>query len=121
MEALGTALLSRAAGEWERVLAAAAVGCAEVAAPATVGLGAELFLPGGLGDRLGLLVPVRHPIFDDHVRSAALVTLSRGVQTTGAVCEIGQHTDEVLREMLGLDQARIDALRATGVIGSEVR
>ena len=29
----------------------------------------------------------------------------------------GQHTDEVLTERLGLDPARVDALRAAGVVG----
>ena len=32
---------------------------------------------------------------------------------------LGQHTDEVLRE-LGYDDARIDALRAAGVLGGSL-
>ncbi|MCB1993979.1 MAG: CoA transferase, partial [Geminicoccaceae bacterium] len=30
---------------------------------------------------------------------------------------LGQHTDEVLRELLGLDDAELDRLRRQGVIG----
>ena len=30
---------------------------------------------------------------------------------------VGQHTDEVLRTVLGYDDAQIDALRATGALG----
>jgi crotonobetainyl-CoA:carnitine CoA-transferase CaiB-like acyl-CoA transferase len=31
--------------------------------------------------------------------------------------EAGEHTDRILREVLGYDQARIDALRASGALG----
>ena len=31
---------------------------------------------------------------------------------------LGQHTDEVLSELLGLDAAKLDELRAAGVTGS---
>jgi crotonobetainyl-CoA:carnitine CoA-transferase CaiB-like acyl-CoA transferase len=30
---------------------------------------------------------------------------------------VGQHTDEVLHEVLGYDDARIDALRESGALG----
>ena len=30
---------------------------------------------------------------------------------------LGEHTDEVLRELLGLGKSEIDALRASGAIG----
>jgi crotonobetainyl-CoA:carnitine CoA-transferase CaiB-like acyl-CoA transferase len=34
----------------------------------------------------------------------------------GPAPETGEHTDEILREVLGYDDARIDALKATGVV-----
>ena len=33
---------------------------------------------------------------------------------------LGQHTDEVLGEVLGLDDQRIEALRVRGAIGPEL-
>ena len=30
---------------------------------------------------------------------------------------VGQHTDEVLREVLGYDDARVEALREAGALG----
>ena len=30
---------------------------------------------------------------------------------------LGQHTDDILRDVLGYDDARIEALRAAGVLG----
>ncbi|MGE0881143.1 MAG: CaiB/BaiF CoA transferase family protein [Acidimicrobiia bacterium] len=114
--ALSAAFRRRTALEWEIELSAADVGCAAVV-PNLGSLGMGLFDPGGVADQLGLLTTVEHPIFDEHVRSTPLVTLSRGESTLGAGCTIGQHTDEVLREYLGYDDARIDELRQSGVIG----
>ncbi len=110
------AIAARPAQEWEQDLSRAGVGCAEVA-PAQGGLAMGLFLPQGVCDQLGYLTTVSHPIFDEHVRAAELVRLSRSGTTIGAGCTIGQHTDEVLRERLGYSQERIAALRAEGVIG----
>jgi crotonobetainyl-CoA:carnitine CoA-transferase CaiB-like acyl-CoA transferase len=76
-----------------------------------------LFAEGGVGDQLGMLMTVHHPIFEEHVRTTELVRLSRGTATLGPGCTVGQYTDEVLREMLGYDDARIAQLRADGVIG----
>jgi 2-methylfumaryl-CoA isomerase len=45
------------------------------------------------------------------------------VKTAGAITapapapKLGQHTDDVLREVLGYDPARIAALRAAGAFG----
>ena len=81
------------------------------------GLAMGLFADGGVGDQLGMLTTVRHPIFEDHVRTTELVRLSGGTATLGPGCTVGQHTDEVLRDVLGYDDARIAQLRADGVIG----
>lgn len=114
--ALAAAFASATAADWERRLSAAGVGCAEIVAYQG-GLGVGLFEEGGVGDRLGLLARVVHPLFDEHVRSTALVRLSRAVPTLGAGCTVGQHTDEILGGLLGYDPARLADLRARGVIG----
>jgi crotonobetainyl-CoA:carnitine CoA-transferase CaiB-like acyl-CoA transferase len=106
----------RPAGNWERLLSEAGVGCAEVA-PSQGGLAMGLFEEGGVCDQLGMLTTVTHPIFEEHIRSRELVRLSRGRSTLGAGCTIGQHTDEVLREYLGYEDERISRLRAEGVVG----
>jgi crotonobetainyl-CoA:carnitine CoA-transferase CaiB-like acyl-CoA transferase len=113
---LAAAFARRPAGEWERELSAAGLGCAEVQ-PMQGGLAMGLFEEGGVCDQLGMLTRVRHPIFDEHVRSTELVRLSRGTATLGAGCQIGEHTDEVLRDVLDYDDAEIARLRAAGVLG----
>ena len=114
---LARAFESRPARDWEEVLSRAGVGCAEVV-PMQGGLATGLFLPGGVCDQLGMLTTVTHPIFDEHIRSRQLVTLSRGRARLEAGCTIGQHTDEVLGGLLGYGADRIARLREEGVIGS---
>jgi crotonobetainyl-CoA:carnitine CoA-transferase CaiB-like acyl-CoA transferase len=75
-----------------------------------------MFLPGQIGEELGFVTKVEHPIFGEHVRATEMVRLSRAEATLGAACTIGQHTDAILHE-LGYDDDRIAALRAEGVIG----
>ena len=83
---------------------------------ATGWAGRGTFLPGEVGEQLGYIATVEHPIFGEHRRSTALVRLSRGVETLGAGCLIGQHTDAILEE-LGYDEHQIAKLRADGTIG----
>ena len=113
---LAEAFEAATAAEWERALSEAGVGCAEVA-PMQGGLAMGLFLPGGVCDQLGYLTTVEHPIFEEHIRSTELVRLSRGRSRLEAGCLIGQHTDEVLRDVLGYDDETIDLLRSSRVIG----
>jgi crotonobetainyl-CoA:carnitine CoA-transferase CaiB-like acyl-CoA transferase len=101
--------------DWEHELSAAGVGCA-VVKPPLGGLAAGMFLPGEVGEELGFVTRVNHPVFGEHVRSTALVTLSRSEATLGAGCTIGQHTDTILRE-LGYDDDAVATLRADGIIG----
>jgi crotonobetainyl-CoA:carnitine CoA-transferase CaiB-like acyl-CoA transferase len=105
----------RRAGEWEQVLSAAGVGCAEVA-PMTGGLAVGMFDPGGVADQSGWLTTVTHPLFDEHIRTTELVELSRSGATLGVGELIGGHTDSILRE-LGYDDDDITRLRAEGIIG----
>lgn len=113
---LAEAFAGRPAAEWEKRLSDAGIGCAEII-PYQGGLGMGLFEEGGVGDQLGLLTKVVHPVFEEHVRCRELVCLSRGVATLGPGCTVGQHTDEVLTGLLGYEEARIADLRARGVIG----
>jgi crotonobetainyl-CoA:carnitine CoA-transferase CaiB-like acyl-CoA transferase len=34
---------------------------------------------------------------------------------------VGEHTEEVLRELLGCDEARVDAIRASGALGPRAK
>ena len=113
---LAERLAERPASDWEEELSKAGVGCA-VVAPMAGGFGTGLFEPGGVCDQLGMLSTVGHPIFEELRRSRQLVTLSRGEASLGEGSTIGQHTDEVLRDLLGYDADRIAALRSSGVIG----
>jgi len=112
---LAEILATRTAQQWEVELSAAGVGCAEVV-EFQGALGQGLLEPGHVGDQLGLLTPVHHPIFEEHLRTVQLVRLSRGDARLLPGCTIGQHTDEVLRDMLGYDDDELAKLRADNVI-----
>ena len=65
-----------------------------------------------------MVVRVRHPLGGDVEMPGNPVKLSDTFEDTySAPPLLGQHTDDVLRNMLDLDGVRIDALRASGVIG----
>ena len=65
-----------------------------------------------------MLVECEHPVAGKVRMVGAPVKLS---DTPGSVREpaplLGQHTDEVLRECLGLDDGEIARLRAAGALG----
>jgi len=103
------------AGAWEDRLSAADVACAAVL-PNLGGLCSGLMDEGGVAEQLGMTTMVEHPIFGEHPRSTALVTLSRSGQTLRPGCLVGQHTDTILRE-LGYSDERIALLRAAKIVG----
>jgi crotonobetainyl-CoA:carnitine CoA-transferase CaiB-like acyl-CoA transferase len=66
----------------------------------------------------GALVEVEHPVAGRMKMVGAPVRLSAtpgGVRTPSPT--LGQHTDEVLREVLSLDDAELAALRSGGALG----
>jgi len=75
-----------------------------------------LFEPGSPCDQLGMLATVTHPIFEEHVRSAELVRLSRSRPDLGPGCTIGQHTVEILRDRLGYTEDQVSELYTKGIV-----
>ena len=104
---------TRSAAEWERLLSAAGLGCAEVA-PATGGLAVGMFDPGGVAEQMGWLTEVDHPLFGEHLRTTELFELSRSGSRLDPGELIGGHTRSILKS-LGYDE-REEGLRAAGII-----
>ena len=68
----------------------------------------------------GALVPLRHPDADapsGYVGPAFPVRLSRADTSTPPADPLGASTDAVLREVLGVDEAELERLRAEGALG----
>ena len=105
----------RAAAEWERDLAAAGVGCVEVASEPFEALLLD-DREGSYGRAADLVVDVEHPALGVHPRLTALAHLSRSPTVLGRGCLMGEHTDLVLAE-LGYGPESIARLRAEGVVG----
>jgi crotonobetainyl-CoA:carnitine CoA-transferase CaiB-like acyl-CoA transferase len=110
-EALAAILRTRPAADWERDLAAADVGCAEVAK----GPIARATMCDPITRDAGLLTEVEHPSFGRHRRLAPLASLSLTPGEGRPACLFGQHTEAVLRE-LGYDDGAIEKLEADGVV-----
>jgi crotonobetainyl-CoA:carnitine CoA-transferase CaiB-like acyl-CoA transferase len=72
-----------------------------------------------LGAR-GLFETVAHPVVGSHEHPALPVRLAGGHRRWYArpAPTLGQHTEEILRDLLGLDEGEIARLRADGVIGT---
>ena len=66
----------------------------------------------------GMIRPVEHPAAGRYETVASPLHLSgTPVRAPGPAPTLGQHTDEVLRGVLGYDDARLDKLRVDGTIG----
>ena len=112
---LARIFVDRAAAEWEHDLAAAGVGCVEVASEPF-----EALLLDDREDSYGraadLVVDVEHPALGTHPRLTALAHLSRSPTVLGRGCLLGEHTDQILTE-LGHGPESIARLHAEGVVG----
>jgi crotonobetainyl-CoA:carnitine CoA-transferase CaiB-like acyl-CoA transferase len=65
----------------------------------------------------GMVLDVKHPVFGV-VREVASPIKTDGATTSpDPAPRLGEHTDEVLRDVLGYPEARIAALRASGALG----
>ncbi len=64
-----------------------------------------------------MLVKMKDPVAGEMYVPGATIKLSKTPARVGMVPTPGQHTDEVLREVLGYDAAKLSALRATKAIG----
>jgi crotonobetainyl-CoA:carnitine CoA-transferase CaiB-like acyl-CoA transferase len=107
---LAPLLAARTVGDWLAVLEEAGIPCGRVRSVAEALDGPQVAARGLLLDvehpRLGRRRFVGSPLhLDDAVRSSPLPPPA-----------LGQHTDEILRERLGLDAAAIDALRQRGAV-----
>ncbi|MCT9127173.1 CaiB/BaiF CoA transferase family protein [Cupriavidus gilardii] len=107
---IAEAMLARTMTEWVERMEAANVPCGPIYDMQQVfedeqvrHRGMQLSLPHGAGVQApGLANPIR--------LSATPIRYERAAPT------LGEHTETVLRDRLGFDEARIDALRAKGVI-----
>jgi crotonobetainyl-CoA:carnitine CoA-transferase CaiB-like acyl-CoA transferase len=96
--------------EWEAKLTAADVGCVAVAQE-----NAEWRMQDDEFYQAGYAVDTVSPIFESHRRPAPLNRFSRSATKADSGCQLGQHTDALLRE-LGYDDTRIAALRERDVV-----
>ncbi|MEZ5411956.1 MAG: CoA transferase [Acidimicrobiales bacterium] len=67
------------------------------------------------------LVPVLHEGQPERVVERTRIELSRTPPDPHHIPAMGQHTDQILRDVLGYDEARVAQLRACGALGSEPR
>jgi crotonobetainyl-CoA:carnitine CoA-transferase CaiB-like acyl-CoA transferase len=70
-----------------------------------------------LARQLDLLVPLEHPVIGAYERMKPLALLSRTPGVAPGAPLLGEHTDQVLRE-LGYDEATIADLHARGIAAS---
>jgi crotonobetainyl-CoA:carnitine CoA-transferase CaiB-like acyl-CoA transferase len=64
-----------------------------------------------------MIIEVKHPRFGVLREVASPVKTAGAVTSPAPAPALGQHTEEVLRGLLGYDAARIAALRASGALG----
>jgi crotonobetainyl-CoA:carnitine CoA-transferase CaiB-like acyl-CoA transferase len=68
----------------------------------------------------GFFETVSHPVIGSHEHPALPVRLGGEARRwyVRPAPTLGQHTEEILRDLLGLDEEAIARLRAAGVIGT---
>jgi len=105
--------------EWTRSLDAAAIEerCVACDVPvATAYTAADIFADAHMAAR-GDLVTVEDPVVGPHRQQAPFPrTVGTPVVSPTGAPRLGEHTREVLGELLGLDEAALDALASEGVV-----
>jgi crotonobetainyl-CoA:carnitine CoA-transferase CaiB-like acyl-CoA transferase len=104
---------TKTSDEWERELTALDIACVAVAKGPVEEV---VWFSGGLGETLGIVTEVTHPMLETYPRLSPLVRFSRSDTVAGPAPLCGQQTDAVLAE-LGYSDERIAELRTAGVIG----
>jgi crotonobetainyl-CoA:carnitine CoA-transferase CaiB-like acyl-CoA transferase len=108
---LSMAFAGKPALEWEGLLAAVDVTCAEVASKTTD----ATIMFGDAGRDLGFVIDAHHTLLEEYPRLAPLVRFSRSTTVVAPSPLCGVDTDAVLAE-LGYDDDRRTRLREAGVI-----
>jgi len=108
--ALAPVFAAKAAGEWERQLAAVGVGCVQV----HEGLPTTL-LQTDEAASAEYAVTTRSAVFDEHLRMTPAVRFSRSRTQANGFVAAGEHTDTVLAE-LGYSADKIAELRERKVV-----
>jgi crotonobetainyl-CoA:carnitine CoA-transferase CaiB-like acyl-CoA transferase len=109
---LAKAIRARPGADWERELTAADVGCV-VSSPQVSH--DTLMFAGGLGETLGIVTEVEHPVFGLHPRLTSLVAFSRSATCAKPGVLAGEQTVSILRE-IGFTDAEINDLAQRGVV-----
>lgn len=114
--AIARIFATRQAGHWIAELEAAGIPCGRVNRP-----GEALAQPQALAR--GMVQEIAHPALPDGAFRALGFPVKLGDTPTATHCPppmLGQHTEEVLRDWLGLDDAALDRLSTDGVIPAPV-
>jgi formyl-CoA transferase len=69
----------------------------------------------------GTLVEVPHPVRGTYITVGNPIKLSDNDVPVERSPLLGEHTEEILKDVLKLDQARIDAIKASGATGEKVK
>ena len=65
-----------------------------------------------------MIVEVKHPTFGTLREVASPIKTEGAITAPAPAPALGEHTDELLRELLGYDEARVAQLRAAGALGT---
>ena len=102
--------LTRPRAHWLELLGRAAVPCAPVSNIADVARNPQLL-------ERGMILHADHPAFDGLlVPGSPLKSVGHSATPPTSAPALGEHTDRVLQELLGLDRDRLSDLRARGII-----
>jgi len=114
-EVVADALKGRGKHEWVTLLNAATVSCGPLNTMA------DIEQDPHVGER-GLIATMQHPTVGPiHAAASPLRLSASPVSYRIAPPLPGEHGDEILRDVLGLDEARIAELRRNGVVGDDGR